>query len=189
MTVPLALDLSLLSVALVGAGNPLLKRLRLLDGEAVAGLCVYAPDPASEIIAACGDRLVARLPVDEEVAALRVLFVAGLPPADSAALAAQARRHKVLVNIEDDLPLCDFHVPAILRRGELALSISTGGASPTLSRRLRAHLEQLFPEDWSMRLDRIATLRRRLRAEGATPASVMEATEALIDQEGWLPKS
>jgi len=189
VTVPLALDLSLLPVALAGSGAPLLKRLRLLDGESVPNLTVFAAAPDPALAEATGARLIPRLPDDSEIAALRVLFVAGCPRAVAAALAATARGHRVLVNVEDDLALCDFHVPAILRRGELALSISTGGTSPTLSRRLRAHLEIAFPEHWADRLRRIAELRQHMRAAGASPALVMAATEALIDEEGWLPRA
>jgi precorrin-2 dehydrogenase/sirohydrochlorin ferrochelatase len=187
MTVPLALDLAKLPVGLAGGNAPLLKRLRLLDGEAVPNLTIYAPCPGPALAEAAGARLISRLPDESEIAALRVLFVAGLPRDASAALAATARNHRVLVNVEDDLELCDFHVPAILRRGDLALSVSTGGSSPTLARRLRTYLEKAFPEDWADRLRRIAALRQDLRAAGASPVSVMEATEALIDDEGWLP--
>jgi precorrin-2 dehydrogenase/sirohydrochlorin ferrochelatase len=186
MTVPLALDLGVLPTALAGNGPPLQKRLTLLDGERTPNLRIFSPDPA--VSEAAGDRLVPRLPDEAEIAVCRVLFVAGLPPGPSSELAAIARRHRVLVNVEDTLPLCDFHVPAILRRGELAISISTGGSSPTLSRRLRAYLAELFPEAWAERVARIAKLRRELRETGASNAEIARVTDAAIDEEGWLPR-
>jgi precorrin-2 dehydrogenase/sirohydrochlorin ferrochelatase len=188
MTVPLALDLALLPTALTGGGPALIKRLGLLDGERVPGLTVYAPEPDAELIAQAGGRLVPRLPTVGEIAALRVLFVAGLPMPQSAELAAIARDHRVLVNVEDVLPFCDFHVPAILRRGDLAVSISTGGASPTLSRRLKAYLAGMLPPEWTERTARIAAMRETMRADGATYREVMDATDALIEAEGWLSK-
>ena len=186
MTTPLSLDLTLLAAGVVGAGPPLLKRLGFLEGERVPGLAVYAPEPDPATVRLAGTRLVARLPEEAEVAALRVLFVAGLPVVEAARLAALARDHRVLVNVEDSPPLCDFHLPAVVRRGYLAVSISTGGRSPTLARRLRTHLESLFPSAWAERTERIAGLRDSLRARGATAAEVIEATDALIDQERWL---
>jgi precorrin-2 dehydrogenase/sirohydrochlorin ferrochelatase len=189
VTVPLALDLAALPTLVAGAGAPLLKRLALLDAERVPALVVHAPDPSPEFRAAAGSRLIERLPTDAEIAGVRVLFVAGLPPDQGARLAAVARRHRVLVNVEDVPPLCDFHVPAIIRRGDLAVSISTGGASPTLARRLRAYLGAMLPEEWAERIERIAALRARMRADGATPPQVMAATDALIDGEGWLPQA
>jgi precorrin-2 dehydrogenase/sirohydrochlorin ferrochelatase len=74
-----------------------------------------------------------------------------------------------------------------LRRGELAISISTGGASPTLARRLRAYLGNLFPPEWSGHIARVAALRQAMRETGAGMADVAKATDALIDGEGWLP--
>jgi precorrin-2 dehydrogenase/sirohydrochlorin ferrochelatase len=186
MTVPLALDLVRLPVVLTGAGPALIKRLALLDGENVP-LALYTPAPEPSLVEAAGERLIPRLPTEDEIAACRVLFVAGLALDQSSELASTARRHRVLVNVEDTLPLCDFHVPAILRRGELAISISTGGSSPTLARRLRAYLGNLFPPDWSDRITRIATLRQDMRATGAGMAEVAKATDALIDEEDWLP--
>jgi len=183
MTVPLALDLALLPVALAGGGAPLIKRLTLLDSEGVPDIKIFS----TEAIAGAGDRLIPRLPTEADIAACRVLFVAGLPHDQSAELAATARRHRVLVNVEDTLPLCDFHVPAILRRGDLALSISTGGSSPTLSRRLRAYLGEQLPPEWGERIKRIAALRADMRAKGAGMADVTQATDQLIDEEGWLP--
>jgi len=187
MTLPLALDLSLLSAALAGKGQPLLKRLRLLDGERIPGLSVFAPEPDDPIRAAAGGRLVPRLPSDDEIAGLRVLFVAGLEMTEAARLAAAARDCRVLVNVEDCPPLCDFHVPAIVRRGELAISVSTGGRSPTLARRVRDYLEGLLPETWAERASRAAKLRETLRAQGAGQAEIMKAVDTLIASEGWLP--
>jgi precorrin-2 dehydrogenase/sirohydrochlorin ferrochelatase len=186
MTVPLALDLATLPTALTGAGPALLKRLMLLDGERTPNLHIYAPAPDAKVKAACGPRLIPRLPTEAEIAHYRVLFIAGLPAAQSEHLAALARSHRVLVNVEDTLALCDFHVPAILRRGDLAISISTGGGSPTLSRRLRAYLAELFPEVWAERIKRIAAMREEMRREGATTGEVAARTDAVIDGEHWL---
>jgi precorrin-2 dehydrogenase/sirohydrochlorin ferrochelatase len=187
MTVPLALDLAVLPVALTGSGPALIKRLTLLDSENVPGLIIYAPNPEPGVTETAGERLVPRLPNETEIAGCRVLFVAGLPHTQSAELAAIARNHRVLVNVEDTLSLCDFHVPAILRRGDLAISISTGGGSPTLSRRLRAYLGDLFPPEWADRIKRIAAQREKMRRDGANMGEVAAETNALIDNEGWLP--
>ena len=187
MTTPLSLDLSLLATAVAGSGAPLAKRLQFLEGERVPGLLVYAPAPNEETARLAGSRLVARLPDEGDIAALRVLFIAGLPPEDSARLAGWARDHRVLVNAEDFTPLCDFHLPAVIRRGDLAVSVSTGGRSPTLARRLREYLATLLPDSWGERTERIAGLRDALKARGAGASEVIEATNALIEREGWLP--
>ena len=67
---------------------------------------------------------------DDDPGPLQLLFVAGLPEGEARHLAGRARALGVLVNVEDVLPLCDFHVPAMVRRGDLLLTASTGGAVP-----------------------------------------------------------
>lgn len=70
-------------------------------------------------------------------------------PAERAAIAREARDRGVLVNVMDDIPNCDWAAPSIVRRGELALAISTGGASPALAKKLRHQLSATFGEEWA----------------------------------------
>jgi siroheme synthase-like protein len=59
----------------------------------------------------------------------------------------ETRGRNVLVNTLDDVPHCDFIAPSIVRRGDLAVAISTGGRAPALAVRLRQKLErELGPE-------------------------------------------
>jgi precorrin-2 dehydrogenase/sirohydrochlorin ferrochelatase len=183
---PIALDLADWPVILAGAGRAAELRLALLDDAGAADVTVFAPDPTPELRAAAGARLRERLPGTEEIAAARLLLLAGLDTAVAAPLAEAARRHRVLVNTEDNPEHCDFHMPAVVRRGALLLSVSTGGASPALARRIRLWLADRFGSEWAARLDEAAELRRRLRAEGASPAQVAAEIEALGDKRGWF---
>ena len=70
-------------------------------------------------------------------------------PDERSAIAHAARARGVLVNVMDDIPNCDWAAPAIVRRGELVLAISTGGASPALAKKLRMLLAAEFGEEWS----------------------------------------
>ena len=70
-------------------------------------------------------------------------------PAERAAIAREARDRGVLVNVMDDIPNCDWAAPSIVRRGELVLAISTGGASPALAKKLRLQLSAAFGEEWA----------------------------------------
>lgn len=129
------------------------------------------------------------LPVDfddGQLDGLSVLFVAGLDIQGSHAIAARARARRVLVNVEDEPDLCDFRVPAIVRRGDLLLTVSTGGHSPGLSRRLREWLETQFGKEWESRLAQLSDERARWRADGIAPSDVSLRTSELISREGWL---
>lgn len=177
---PLALDLSSWPVLLVGDGPPALKRLDMLEAAGATALRVFAEDPSARMRARAGTLLQARLPTEEEVASARLLFVAGLPRDVSARLAAIARVHRVLVNVEDLPPLCDAYALAMVRRGHLVLGVSTEGRSPAVAAQLRRWLETRFGPEWSDLLEAAAALRDRMRAEGAAPASVSEATATLL---------
>ena len=60
----------------------------------------------------------------------------------------QARKLGVLCNIVDVPELCDFYYPAVVQRGDLQIAISTGGASPSLAKRLRQQLEKEFAPEY-----------------------------------------
>jgi precorrin-2 dehydrogenase/sirohydrochlorin ferrochelatase len=76
------------------------------------------------------------------------------------AIARAARDRGVLVNVMDDVPNCDFAAPAIVRRGDLVLAISTGGASPAVARKVREDLERRFGAEWAETLAVISEVRR-----------------------------
>jgi precorrin-2 dehydrogenase/sirohydrochlorin ferrochelatase len=183
---PIALSLSGWPVVLAGSGRAAAQRLALLDEAGAAKLSIFSPDPDPAFRRAAGERLQERLPSIEEVAAARVVFLAGLPQADTIRLAEAARAHRVLLNAEDDPPWCDFYMPSIVRRGRLVLSVSTGGASPAIAVRVRRWLSDRFGPEWAGHLEEAASLRQQLRAAGARPAQVMAEVTALCDRQGWL---
>ena len=165
---PIVLDPTRLKAGLAGRGEALAHRAAFL---ADAGVTV---------------RLLSMDVSDEVLAALDLLFVAGLPEGEVRLLTGRARALGVLVNVEDVLPLCDFHVPAVVRRGDLLLTVSTGGTSPALARQVREYLAKSFGAEWSHRLDMLGQARAKLRSQGLGPAIVSEKVRALVTEKGWL---
>ena len=167
---PIVLDLKVVPIGVAGAGDGLRRKLHML---AEAGT---APRRVFDGIA----------PRDADLAGLRVLFVVGLDDEATASIVERARARGILVNVEDKPELCDFHVPAQMRRGGLLFTVSTGGKSPGLSKALREELERRFGPEWSERFDEIARLREVWRAEGATTDAVASLTRQHLDAHGWL---
>lgn len=120
------------------------------------------------------------------LSSLHALFIAGLDPETSTELAQRARNARILVNVEDMPELCDFHVPAIVRRGDLVLTASTGGRAPGLARRLREWLEDHFGPEWRSRVDELGRSRSDWRSAGLSPHEVSERSRSLIAEKGWL---
>jgi len=131
-------------------------------------------------------RLLPEIVPDDLLEGLQILFVAGLPESEARELATRARALGVLVNVEDVLPLCDFHVPAIVRRGELLLTASTGGQVPGLARALRERLANQFGSEWTARLKELGAARAKWRSQGLSPHEVSEQVRGLIARMGWL---
>jgi uroporphyrin-III C-methyltransferase / precorrin-2 dehydrogenase / sirohydrochlorin ferrochelatase len=70
-------------------------------------------------------------------------------PEERDTIARACRDRGVLMNVMDDIANCDWAAPAVVRRGELVMTVSTGGASPALAKKLRRELEARFGEEWA----------------------------------------
>jgi precorrin-2 dehydrogenase / sirohydrochlorin ferrochelatase len=86
------------------------------------------------------------------------------------AIWAETQERGQLVNIVDVPSRCSFIMPSILRRGQLTIAVSTEGASPSLAKRIRRQLEELFPPAYGAYLRLAATARAQLRARGVSYA-------------------
>ncbi len=183
---PILLDPAFLRPALVGAGRAALRRYDgLMAGghHAPAVFCPVAEDP---LIARAGPDTVPRLPTAEDLAGRNLLLVAGLSDARSEAMARLGRTLGILVNVEDRTQWCDFHLPAVLRRGDVLLTASTAGRCPGLARSLRARLADSFGPEWAERLDEIAEQRLRWKAAGDDQATLSRKTQEWIDRARWF---
>lgn len=96
---------------------------------------------------------------------------------------AQAR--KVLCNIVDVPPLCDFYYPAVVRRGKLQIAISTAGASPSLARRLREEMEIAFGPQYAAWLKHLSRERKKLFAKRIPVAERMELLKRQASHEAF----
>lgn len=76
----------------------------------------------------------------------------------------EAQQRRILINVVDDPPYCDFIAPAIVRRGDITLAISTNGKMPALAAHLRRELEKSFGEEYEQLLEMTAPLREELAA-------------------------
>ena len=165
---PLILDPRHIRAGLAGRGAARERRAALLAGAGVEAVLLPPDAP------------------DAALKPLTVLFVAGLEEEPSRLLASRARALGVLVNVEDIASLCDFHVPALVRRGDLLLTASTGGRVPGLARVLREWLAGRFQPEWSARLDELGAARAKWRSQGLAPGQVSANVRDLVARMEWL---
>jgi precorrin-2 dehydrogenase/sirohydrochlorin ferrochelatase len=182
--IAVALDPSATPMAVAGRGSAALHRHRALRsaGATEAPLFCDRPDslpPGPDL----SPSLRCYLPSGTELAGLRALWITGLPDDLTAELAALAHAARVLVNVEDRPGLCDFHSVAEVRRGDLLLTVSTGGASPGLAARIRARLATDYGPEWAERLELLRGFRTKWRRDRQ---DVTALTDALLQANGWL---
>jgi precorrin-2 dehydrogenase / sirohydrochlorin ferrochelatase len=185
--IPVALDPAAVPTAVAGRGDAALRRFRAVRAGQAHGVLLFSDLPDELFTQTGGASLRRRLPDRNDLAALRVLWIAGLPDDRAAELAALARGARVLVNVEDRPELCDFHSVAEVRRGDLLLTVSTGGASPGLAARVRARLADEYGLEWADRTMAIRQHRETWRREHASPGDVAALTDSLLQTKGWLP--
>ena len=135
-----------------------------------------------------GARLQTRLPTLADLAGARIVFLAGLDAGRQQEFAAGARQAGALLHAEDASALTDFHAPAVLRRGDLTIAISTSGKAPALAAALKRQLGELIGPEWRGRVGELANLRRRWRLRGTPMPVVARAMHAKIEGSFWLAK-
>ena len=81
----------------------------------------------------------------------------------NAAVVREGRERSIPVNVADRPSEGDFALPSTLRRGQLQVAVSTGGASPTLARRIRTELEEVFGSEWAGIVEELSRARRNGR--------------------------
>lgn len=67
-----------------------------------------------------------------------------------------------LVNVVDDIELSNYTVPSYVKRGDLLLSISTGGKSPSLSSKIKKELEERYDESYEEYINTLGELRKEI---------------------------
>ena len=184
--IPVMVDPKQVAIALVGRECAAERRLELLLEGGAEQLTVFSDEPCAGLATRAGVRLHRRLPEAEELTTFALLWIVDLPLAEAAPLARSARAAGCLVNVEDVIALCDFHNPAQVRRGDLLLTVSTGGRSPGLAARIRSELARTFGPEWAERLNSIATKRLAWRRPGRPLDELARLTNATIDANGWL---
>ena len=102
---------------------------------------------------------------EAQVEGMALVMAATDDPAVNARVSAAAQARGIWVNVADVPEHCTFIVPAQVRRGDLTLAISTGGASPALARKVREELQEHYGPEYGPYLDLLRRVRIRLLSE------------------------
>ncbi len=159
---PVELRVAGLRALAIGAGAELVtKVLRLVDAGAEVTVVAVSPDDAIEMLAQEGRLRVERRAFDEgDLDGAFVVFVATAEADLGARLVSRARAEGRLLCTIDRPESCTFTNVAFARASGLTITVSSGGASPGLARRLREDLAEALADP---RLERFVDALRALR--------------------------
>lgn len=178
-----------IAAVVIGGGQIAERKVQgLLQGGAAVTVISPYLSPALERLTQDGCiRAVLRNYLPGDLAGARLAIAATDDAAVNAAIAEEARQRGCLINVVDDPRLCTFHVPAVIRRGEIVIGISTAAASPALARYLRRQLDALIGPEYGQLAEILAEIRPQWRARehperqpGLTWDRLIDAALALL---------
>ena len=143
---PIFLDIKDKKCVIVGGGEVAARKAeRLLDCG--AKVFVISPKLSPEIAALKEKNMICHIAAQytgDLINEAALIIGATDDEKTNAQISLDARGKGIPVNIVDDPQKCDFILPAVVQRGDLAITIGTGGKSPALARHLREELESKY---------------------------------------------
>jgi siroheme synthase-like protein len=160
----IALDLDGRRAVVVGGGPVAAGRVADLR-HAGANVLIVSPAPSEALGAVVADdagvSLLRRGYTPGDLAGAAIAIATGEDALDVDAFWAESRAVGALASVLDDLGHTDFAAPALVRRGDLRVAVSTAGRAPALAKRVRRLLEDRLGDPWADLVDLLA----RVRAE------------------------
>jgi uroporphyrin-III C-methyltransferase/precorrin-2 dehydrogenase/sirohydrochlorin ferrochelatase len=149
---PIFLDTTDLTCLVVGAGEVAARKVELLL-KTSAHITVVAPwvcDTVQRFAKEEKIDLIVRPYIEADLNNKQMVFVATDNSDINKQIHDQARAQKILVNVVDNTPLCQFITPSIVDRSPIIIAMSSGGVAPVLLRYLRQKLESVIPQKVSL---------------------------------------
>lgn len=165
---PVVLDLRGVDVLIVGGGRIAARKARsLLD----AGAAVTAVAPRFDDEFPADTIRINRAYEPDDVRG-RMFVISATDDDTGAAVAVDAAAAGIWVNVADDPERCTCHLPAVLRRGTVAVAVSTGGASPALAGWIRDRIAEVIGPEVGIAAESLAAHRAGLHARGRSTEQI-----------------
>ncbi|HUB02434.1 MAG TPA: bifunctional precorrin-2 dehydrogenase/sirohydrochlorin ferrochelatase [Terriglobales bacterium] len=181
---PMFLKLEDRRVLVVGAGSMAEPKIAdLLDtGARIKVIAFEANESIAKWARAGLIELEERGFVADDLAGIDLVVVATFLPALNQLVFSHAQRQGVLCNVVDVPEQCDFFYPAIVKRGDLQIAISTAGQSPSLAQRLRQQLERQFGLTYAKWVAELGETRREILKSKLAPEQKQELLKSLASR-------
>lgn len=162
---PLFVSLEGLPCLVIGGGRVAFRKIKTLQ-EYGAKVTVVSPEICPEIEEISGLKLIRRRFEEKDLRDSKIVFAASSDADCNAEAARLCREKKILVNVADVAQQCDFFFPALVKRGDVVVGISTGGKSPAIAAGVRKKLDRTLPKDLGAFTEEIGKLRKEIKDKG-----------------------
>ncbi len=162
---PIVLEMTGRRCLVIGGGAVAERKIAgLLDvGAAVTVVSPKVTEAISHWSKNNSIQLTARCYQHGDLSGHELVFVATDEPDVNDRVYQEGKSCGVWVNSADDPDHCDFILPAVIRRGDLTVAISTGGASPAATRAIREELDDYFTAEYAQFVQVAAEVRMELK--------------------------
>ena len=171
---------------LVIGGGAVAERKSLALLEAGAVVTIISPMLTSKLheLSDAGKITYIQKQYEEQDLSNAFLVIAATDSAEVNTLVASACRKKhVLVNVAVPPEVSSFIVPSVVERGDLLIAISTSGASPALSRKIRQDIEQRYGAEYEVLLEKLSAIRKRVLEEIPDESKRRQVFQAIVDSD------
>ena len=187
---PLMLNITNLPIMLIGGGQ-LRSRISMLKEYTAGDIHIFSSTATDSLTQDVGLKIYNHLPMQKDFERIcpRLVFVMDLEDEHATRIRAWAKSVGALVHVHDRIALCDFHLPARVRRGHLQITVSTDGTVAGLSRLIREFLEKdVFGPEWSDRVYELASQRLKWKKEGLSFESLALSIREFVSERRWLKR-
>lgn len=158
---PMFMDMRDLKVLVIGAGSIATEKLeKLIDFTTeITVIAIRVEEEAQSLIEEHQLTLEQRAYKKGDIEGFDVVIVATDMVAMHKKIYEESRGSRVLVNSVDDIVYCDFIFPSYVKKDDLTIAFSTGGASPAFTKQIRQYFEKSIPDNVGAFLSKMRSLR------------------------------
>ncbi len=182
---PVYLDLRDRPCLVIGGGG-VAERKTLSLLEAGAGVTIISPTLTQTLQKLSDSNKIThrQKSFEENDLSGRFLVIAATDsPQVNIAAARSCKKNHILVNVVVPPEESSFIVPSVVKQGELAIAVSTGGASPALAKKIRQELESKYGPEYAFFLDQLGAIRKRVLEEVGDEGKRSAIFQEIVDSE------
>jgi siroheme synthase-like protein len=185
---PIFIKLDTITILVVGGGNVALEKMTgIKKADPLARVKIVGKEIIDEIIELIKD--MPNIVIDKKEFEISDLLNINLVISATDDRNTQVQIKKaceergILCNVADTPDLCDFYLSSVVQKGNLKIAISTNGKSPTIAKRIKEVLEEVFPDEIEDVLQNINIIRKKISGDFSEKVKKLnEITKILIEK-------